>query len=247
MGGGTEYDSVDGGYDYPDIPENPGESEGDGNEPTEPEKPETPNPKPDEPNPDEPSASYKSESDILKKILTEETYSTYAAESESSVMLTQETIISSADIFLEITALVGTSESIENIQTRVNGATEYTKKALVAMAEGTISIEKNGMKELILKNAETNSISNYSPATPTVYEIVANSNIHTYFSGDFDYSKVYLVMTDASNADFSNAELFILNKEQTEQISLNTLTTLRADLDQESCLALPSLNFGIYL
>lgn len=241
MGGGTESDSVDDGYDYPapnpDVPENPGDSEGGGDEPTEPEKP----------SPEEPSASYKNESDILKKILTEETYNTYATETKSSVTLTQETIISSADIFLEITSLVGTSASIENIQTRVSGATEQTKKALVAMAEGTISIKKNGMKEITLKNAETNNISNYSPATPTVYEIVANTNTQTYFLGDFDYSKVYLIMTDASNADFSKAELFMLNKEKTEQISLSSLTELRTDLDQESCVALPSITFGIYL
>lgn len=52
---------------------------------------------------------------------------------------------------MEITALVGTSESIENIQTLVNGATEHTKKALVAMAEGTISIEKNGIEDVPYK------------------------------------------------------------------------------------------------
>lgn len=223
MGGGTGSDSVDGGYDYPaenpDVPENPGEGEGGGNKPTEPEKPENPEPdeqEPEKPNPDEPSASYESESDILKKILTEETYSTYAAESESSLTLTQETIISSADIFLKITALVGTSESIENIQTLVDGAAEHTKKALVAMAEGMISIEKDGMKDVPYKwyyfVYSLSGRKNYGvykgdgTESVPVYAIRSESNMPVAFSGTFDLSKA-MIETDGIEADGNNATL----------------------------------------
>lgn len=187
---------------------------------TEPDSPDNPNPG----GPDVPSVSYESASAVLKAVLGESAYSSYAAETSSSVTLTQTALMEAADIFPAVQNVVPDASSFSAAQSKVNGASSESQKVLVAMAEGKISITKGAAEDVqymwyyfVMSPTPENAGVNYgvykgsgSVAVP-VYTI-SSADTAVLFSGRFDLSRMQIKL-DQFTADWDSAELFFAETE----------------------------------
>lgn len=187
---------------------------------TEPGNPDNPTPG----GPDVPSVSYESASAVLKAVLGESVYSSYDAETASSVTLTQTALMEAADIFPAVQGVVPDASSFSAAQSKVNGASSESQKVLVAMAEGKISITKGAAENVqymwyyfVMSPTPENAGVNYgvykgsgSVAVP-VYTI-SSADTAVLFSGRFDLSRMQIKL-DQFTADWDSAELFFAETE----------------------------------
>lgn len=206
---------------------------------TEPDNPDSPNPG----GPDVPSVSYESASAVLKAVLGESAYSSYDAETASSVTLTQTALMEAADIFPAVQGVVPDASSFSAAQSKVNGAASESQKVLVAMAEGKISITKSAAEDVqymwyyfVMSPSDSNGDKNYgvykgggSVAVP-VYTI-SSADTAVSFSGRFDLSRMQIKL-DQFTADWDSAELFFAETENAADADDSIKNGIKAAIEE---------------
>lgn len=225
---------------------------------TEPDSPDNPNPG----GPDVPSVSYESASAVLKAVLGESAYSSYAAETSSSVTLTQTALIEAADIFPTVQNVVPDASSFSAAQSKVNGAASESQKVLVAMAEGKISITKGAAENVILtyrkydKESQTYSGGDVSVLGFTYTVSDPNASGTAAVFKEFDYhtgssGNAYLAVDKNVNADWSAALVHVgdISGNTRDAISTDSFEKLFTDLGlsyDPPSEVIPSFDLGLY-
>lgn len=193
--------------------------------------------------PDVPSVSYESASAVLKAVLGESAYSSYDAETASSVTLTQTALMEAADIFPAVQGVVPDASSFSAAQSKVNGASSESQKVLVAMAEGKISITKSAAEDVqymwyyfVMSPSDSNGDKNYgvykgggSVAVP-VYTI-SSADTAVSFSGRFDLSRMQIKL-DQFTADWDSAELFFAETENAADADDSIKNGIKAAIEE---------------
>lgn len=205
---------------------------------TEPGNPDNPTPG----GPDVPSVSYESASAVLKAVLGESAYSSYA-ETSSSVTLTQTALMEAADIFPAVQGVIPDASSFSAAQSKVNGASSESQKVLVSMAEGKISITKGAAEDVqymwyyfVMSPTPENAGVNYgvykgsgSVAGP-VYTI-SSADTAVLFSGRFDLSRMQIKL-DQFTADWDSAELFFAETENAADADDSIKNGIKAAIEE---------------